>query len=85
MTTESLSYLPTYLQLFYYSRVTAAEHYCERNAAALAAALELVLYARTQALPCALSYPTPATAVRWRSASRRFLCLVYPLENRYPL
>ena len=23
------SYLPTYLQLFYYSKVRAAEHYCE--------------------------------------------------------
>ena len=34
-----------------------------------------------------MSYPTPATAVvRWRSsASRRFFCLVHPLESRYPL
>ena len=25
------TYLPTYLQLFYYSKVRAAEHYCEAN------------------------------------------------------
>ena len=28
---EAHAYLPTYLQLFYYSKVRAAEHYCEAN------------------------------------------------------